>query len=209
MLKHLIATALLAAAAILPAAAQFRYGPEAGMNFSTLNFRQPNLISVDQSVNPAAALKCEFMFTSFGLGLDFGLGYSMTGGFVDLSRPVWQLNGFGREHVMIHNLNIPVHLRFKWTKMQGLEEIIAPIVYGGPEFNIQLGHSRAQMNGQKAFKYSGGDVALACGLGVELFKQYQITAGYCWGVTYALKTRQLDDFSARCQGWTLRLAYFF
>lgn len=209
MIKKLIATALLAAAAIIPAAAQFRYGPEAGINFSTLKFRQPDLVGVDQSVNPAAAIKCEFMFTTFGLGIDFGAGYAMTGGFVDLHQPVWQLNGFGREHVMIHNLNIPVHLRFKWTKMQGLEEIIAPIVYGGPEFNIQLGHSSADKNGQKAFRYSGGDVALACGLGVELFKNYQITAGYTWGVTYSLKTRQLDDFSARCQGWTLRLAYYF
>ncbi|MDE6512806.1 MAG: PorT family protein [Muribaculaceae bacterium] len=209
MLKNLIATALLAAAAIMPAAAQFRYGPEAGLNFSTLNFRQPDIVGVDQSVNPAAALKCEFMFTSFGLGLDFGIGYAMTGGFADLNRPVWQLNGFGREHVMIHNLNIPVHLRFKWSKLQGLEDFIAPIVYGGPEFNIQLAHSNAEKNGQKAFKYSGGDVALACGLGLELFKKYQITAGYSWGLTYSLKTRQLDDFSARCQGWTLRLACYF
>ncbi|MDE7336445.1 MAG: PorT family protein [Muribaculaceae bacterium] len=209
MLKNLIATALLAAAAIMPAAAQFRYGPAAGLNFSTLNFRQPDIVGVDQSVNPAAALKCEFMFTSFGLGLDFGIGYAMTGGFADLNRPVWQLNGFGREHVMIHNLNIPVHLRFKWSKLQGLEDFIAPIVYGGPEFNIQLAHSSAEKNGQKAFKYSGGDVALACGLGLERFKKYQITAGYSWGLTYSLKTRQLDDFSARCQGWTLRLACYF
>lgn len=209
MLKHFIASVLLAAAAVIPAAAQFRYGPEAGLNFSKLNFRQPDIVTVDQSVNPAAALKCEFMFTSFGLGIDFGLGYSMMGGFANMNQPVWELNGFGREHVMIHNLTIPVHLRFKWAKMQGLEDIIAPFVYGGPEFNIQLGHSRSEVNGFKAFKFSGGDVALACGLGVELFKKFQITAGYNWGVTYALKTSQLDDFSARTYGWNLRLAYFF
>lgn len=209
MLKKLLLSALVAIAATVPAAAQFRYGPQVGANFSTLKFRQPGLVEPSQSVNPQAALNCEFIFTQFGLGIDFGLGYSMTGGFVNLNRPIWTLNGFGREHVMIHNLTIPLHLRFKWTKMQGLEEIIAPIVYGGPEFDIQLGHSRLQRNGQKAFQYSGGDVALACGLGVELFKRYQITAGYTWGVTYALKTAQLDDFSARTQGWTLRLSYLF
>lgn len=209
MFKKLFISALLTFAVAMTASAQFRYGPQVGANFSSLNFRQSGLVGVEQSVNPTAALNCEFMFTSFGLGIDFGLGYAMTGGFVNLDKPIWQLNGFGREHVMIHNLQIPVHLRFKWTKMQGLENIIAPIVYGGPEFDIQLGHSRQEKNGQKAFKYSGGDVALACGLGVELFRNYQITAGYTWGVTYSLKTAQLDDFSARWQGWTLRLSYLF
>ena len=162
MFKKLFISALLTFAVAMTASAQFRYGPQVGANFSSLNFRQSGLVGVEQSVNPTAALNCEFMFTSFGLGIDFGLGYAMTGGFVNLDKPIWQLNGFGREHVMIHNLQIPVHLRFKWTKMQGLENIIAPIVYGGPEFDIQLGHSRQEKNGQKAFKYSGGDVALAC-----------------------------------------------
>lgn len=208
-----IFTVILAAA--IPAAAQFRYGPQVGANFSTLKFKQ-DLVTVDQAVGPSADLLCEFMFTSFGIGIDFGIGYSMTGAFVNLGeKPIWSgseithYGGFGREHVMLHNLHIPLHIRFKWTKMQGLEDYIAPIVYGGPEFDIQLGHSRIASNGQKAFKYSGGDFALGCGLGVELLKRWQITAGYTWGMTFALKTRQLDDFSARWQGWNVRLAYMF
>ncbi len=209
MLKKLLLSTLVAIAATVPAAAQFRYGPQIGANFSTLNFRQPGIVEVSQSVNPQAALNCEFIFTHFGLGIDFGLGYSMTGGFATLNRPIWTVNGFGREHVMIHNLTIPLHIRYKCTQLQGVEEIIAPIVYFGPEFNIQVGHSRHFRNDQHAFKFSGGDVALACGLGVELVKRFQLTAGYSWGVTYALKTAQLDDFTARTRGWTLRLSYLF
>ena len=208
-----IFTVILAAA--IPAAAQFRYGPQVGANLSTLKSKQ-DLVTVDRSVGPSADLLCEFMFTSFGIGIDFGLGYSMTGAFVNLGeKSVWSgseithYGGFGREHVMLHNLRIPLHIRFKWTKMQGLEDYIAPIVYGGPEFDIQLGHSRIASNGQKAFKYSGGDFALACGIGVELLRHWQITAGYTWGMTFALKTRQLDDFSARWQGWNVRVAYLF
>lgn len=193
----------------LPAAAQFRYGPQAGINVSTLNFRQKEILTVDQAVNPAANLNCEFIFTHFGLGIDFGLGYQMTGAFTNLQQPVWTLNGFSRERVMIHNLTIPLHLRFKYTKLLGVEDYIAPIVYGGPEFNIQVGHSANESNGQRAFKYSGGDVALSCGLGVELFKSWQLTAGYFWGVTYSLKATQLDDFSAKGQGWQIRLSYLF
>lgn len=208
-MKKTLISLIALIAAVIPASAQFRYGPQAGVNISTLNFKQ-NLITVDQMAAPSAGLLCEFIFTSFGVGIDFGIGYSMTGAFVNLGeKPIWSLNGFGREHVMLHNLHIPLHLRFKWTKMQGLEDYIAPIVYGGPEFDIQLGHSRMVSNGQKAFKYAGGDFALGCGLGVELFKRWQLTAGYTWGMTYALKTRQLDDFSARWQGWNVRVAYMF
>lgn len=209
MLKKLLLSALVALAAAMPAAAQFRFGPQIGANFSTLNFRQPGIVEASQSVNHHAALNCEFIFTHFGLGIDFGLGYSMTGGYVNLNRPIWSSNGFGREHVMIHNITIPLHLRYKCTQLQGVEEFIAPIVYFGPEFNIQVGHSGHERNGQKAFKFSGGDVALSCGLGIEIIRRIQLTAGYNWGVTYALKTAQLDEFTARTKGWTLRLSYLF
>lgn len=189
--------------------AQFRYGPELGANFYSLSFKQP-LVATSQAIGPSAMLRCEFIFTSFGVGIDFGLGYSMTGGKADLGqRPIWGLDGFGNVRSSIHNLHIPVHIRFKWTKMHGVEEIVAPIVYGGPEFNIQLGHSPNRSNDVDAYKYSGGDFALGCGAGVELFRHWQITAGYSWGMTYALKTRLLDDFSARSSGWNLRVAYMF
>lgn len=207
MKKFLLLLAVTFAA--LPAAAQFRYGPQLGANFSTLRFKQ-DLVSVSQGTAPSADLLCEFMFTSYGIGIDFGIGYTMVAPYANLGdKPIWSLNGFGREHVMIHNLHIPLHIRFKWTKLQGLEDYIAPIVYGGPEFDIQLGHSNHERNGQKAFKFSGGDFALGCGLGVELFKKWQLTAGYTWDMTYAFKTRQLDDFSARWQGWNVRVAYMF
>lgn len=191
------------------AASDFLYGPQIGANFSDLHFKQ-KIAPTSMQVGPAAGVQCEFIFTSFGVGIDFGLGYSMTGAKVDLgSRPIWALDGFGRETTVAHNLSIPLHVRFKWTKMQGLEEIFAPIVYGGPEFNIQLANSRNRSNGVKAYQFSGGDVALACGIGVELFRHWQVTAGYSWGVTYMVKTRLLDDYSAQTRGWQLRAAYLF
>lgn len=206
-------TLLLAASAIaLGAHAQFRYGPQIGANFTDLKFKQ-TLVGTSMQVGPAAGVQCEFIFTNIGIGIDFGIGYSMTGAKVNLGeKPIWSLpqqGAFGKETTLAHNLNIPVHIRWKWTKMQGVEEIVAPIVYGGPEFNIQLANSRNRNDGIYAYKFSGGDVRLACGAGVELFRHWQITAGYSWGMTYMVKTRLLDDYSARCNGWNLRLAYIF
>ncbi|MBD5240341.1 MAG: PorT family protein [Bacteroidales bacterium] len=196
----------------LAAAAQFSYGPQLGVNFSDLTFKQ-KIVDTSMQVGPSAALQCEFIFTDFGLGIDFGIGYSMTGAKVNLGqKTIWSLpaqGGFGNETTLAHNLWIPVHIRWKWTKMQGVEEYVAPIVYGGPEFNIQVANSNNSHNGIDAYRFSGGDVQLACGAGVELFRHWQITAGYSWGMTYMVKTRLLDDYSARSHGWTLRLAYMF
>lgn len=190
--------------------AQFRYGPQLGANFTELNFKQHDIISVTSSTGPAAALTCEYILTSFGLGIDFGIGYSMAAANVNLGeRPIWSLDGYGNEHVMIHNLQIPVHLRFKWTKLMGFEDYLAPYVYGGPDFNFQVGHSNHSRNGENAFRFSGGDVALTCGFGLEIFKNWQASFGYSWGVTYSLKTRLLDDFSARTRGWNVKVAWLF
>lgn len=206
-------TLLVAAAAIcFGAHAQFRYGPQVGANFTDLNFKQ-EIVGTSMHIGPSANMQCEFIFSSFGLGIDFGIGYSMTGAKVNLGqKPIWSLpqqGGFGNETTLAHNIQIPVHVRWKWTKMMGVEDIVAPIIYGGPEFNIQVANSNNHTGDIKAYKFSGGDVQLACGAGVELFRHYQITAGYSWGMTYMVKTRLLDNYSARCSGWTLRLAYLF
>lgn len=200
---------LLAAATVTAHASDFKWGPQVGANFSNVKFSQ-DLVTSTMQAGACADVACEFIFTRFGLGIDFGLGYSMTGAKVNLGqRPIWGLDGFGNERTLIHNLRIPVHLRWKWTKMQGFEEILAPIVYGGPEFNIQVGHSRNRSNGVEAYRFSGGDFCLSCGGGVELMKHWQITAGYTWGMTYALRTRLLEDFTARCSGWNVSVAYMF
>ncbi len=207
-LRH-IAIVLLAAAGALGASAQFRYGPQLGVNLTDMKFKQ-TIVGVDRNVNPAAALACEFIFTNVGIGIDFGLGYSATGATVDLGeKPIWALQGYGNERVMIHNLQIPLHLRFKWTRLQGFEDYLAPYVYGGPDFNFQVGHSSHRRNGESAFKFSGGDVALTCGFGLEIFRHWQASFGYSWGVTYTLRTKLLENYSSRTRGWNVKVAYMF
>lgn len=207
LLSFLLAVAVLAGVA----RAEFRYGPIAGVNISSLTFKQ-DLVSVDQAVAYQAGLQGELIFPGIGFGIDLGLLYNQMGAYVNLGeRRIWSSQGFGREHVMLHAIQIPVHLRFKWTRMNGLEDKIAPFVYGGPDFTIICGHNK--IHGTEGvpnpFKYAGGELGLTAGLGLELWKNWQVSASYTWGMTYALKTVLLDDFSARSNQWSIRLAYLF
>lgn len=206
MKKILVIFAVLAAAIMGPVAAnaQFRYGAVAGVTINNLVFKQ-DLVPVSQTVGYTAGVLGELMFPGIGFGMELGLLYNQQGASVDLgSRKVWASQGWGREHVMIHAVQIPIHLRFKYTRLGGLEETIAPLVFGGPDFTIQAAHSNAG-----AFKCSGGDLGLTAGVGAELWRHWQITGSYTWGMTYVAKTKLLDDFSARSRQWTVRVTYFF
>lgn len=204
-----IALALAAIASAMTASAQLRYGPQVGATLTDMKFKQ-TLVDTRAEIAPAAGVACELMFTRFGLGLDFGFGYSATSTSINLGqKPIWSLQGYGDERTMIHNLHIPAHLRFKWTKMQGLENYFAPFIYGGPDFNIQLAHSRHRRDGSDAFKFSGGDVALTCGFGLEIMRHWQASFGYTWGLTYALRTSLLENYSSRTRGWDFKVTYLF
>ncbi len=190
----------IAIAGSLSAAAQFRYAATVAPEFTNLKFKQ-DLVDVSQTFGYQLGVQGEMMFP----GLDLGLMYNQLGAKVNLGqRKVWASQGFGDEHVRLHYLQIPLHLRFKWTRLNGLEDVIAPFVYGGPDFNILVGHGKCD-----AFEYAGGDLSVSVGGGVELFKRWQVSFNYSWGMTYALKTKLLDNYSARNRSMAVRLAYFF
>jgi len=213
MKRILAILTIVAAIAAVPhsARAEFRYAPVVGLNITNLTFKQ-DLIGVDQRVGFQAGIQGELMFPGIGFGIDFGLLYNQAGAKVDLGeREIWKSQGFSRSDVLLHQLTIPVHVRFKWTRMNGLEDYIAPFVYGGPDFNINIAHSRVRGNEgvPNPFSYTGGDLGLSVGGGFELWRRWQVSVQYTWGMTYLLKTRLLDDFSARGRQWSVRVAYFF
>lgn len=200
----LLATLVIMAASGLAANAQFRYAAIVGGEHTNLKFKQ-NLVTISPTLGYQAGVQGEMMFPGLGFGMDLGLLYNQLGAKVNLGeRKIWASQGYGDERMMLHYLQIPLHLRFKWTRMNGIEDIIAPFVYGGPDFDILLGHNKCD-----AFEYAGGDLSLSVGGGVELYKRWQLSFTYCWGMTYALKTVLLDNYSARNRYWNIRLAYFF
>lgn len=206
MKRKLVSTIILMAALLLPLSsnAQFRRSVVAGVNINDLVFKQ-DLASVSTLIGAQAGVEGELMFPGIGFGLSFGLMYNQLGGQVNLGeKKIWASEGYGNEKLYLHNITIPLHLRFKWTRLNGFEDTLAPLIFGGPEFSILAGHSKCD-----AIKWAGGDLGLTAGVGAEIFKKWQVTASYTWGMTYLLKTKLLDDYSARQRHWAVRVAYFF
>lgn len=203
-MKKRVLLLLIAATVCLAAPAQFRWGARAGVNFTNFHFKQ-DLVKVDQSAGYDVGVLGELMFPGIGFGMDFGLTYQMRGSKIYLGqREIWASEGYGKEQCNLHTLMLPVNLRFKYTNLNGVERTVAPFVYGGPMFSLTVGHSRL-----KAMEYPEGSILLQCGLGAELYERFQVSAGYYWGMTYELRTRKLDNFSARPQGWLVGVAYMF
>ena len=145
------------------------------------------------------------MIPGIGFGVDFGLRYNLHGSKVNFgAHKIWASSGLGNDNVYLHTVQIPVNLRFKYTRLNGLEDTIAPFAYAGPVFSFTVGS-----NNCPAIEKPTGSVALQCGIGAELWRQFQISAGYYWGVTYEVRTIKLDNFSARPQGWNVNFTFLF
>ncbi|MCH5347353.1 MAG: PorT family protein [Muribaculaceae bacterium] len=199
-----IIVALIAMAVALPAFSQFRYGPTASVDISTLRFKQ-DLIQVDQAVGYSGGIAAEMMFPGIGIGLDLGLRYQQRGAILHLGdRLIWSSQGYGTERSYLHFIDIPIHLKFKYTRLNGVENVIAPFVFAGPTFSILAAHNRVD-----ALQYAGGEVGIQFGLGAELCTKWQISASYDLGMTYTLKTKMLSNFSARSGMWDVRVTYLF
>lgn len=209
-----LSTALLFAVLLIctsfSAAAQFRYAPVLGVTMNSLKFKQ-DLFPVGHQVGAQAGVMSELMFPGIGFGMDFGLIYNMMGAKTDIgTREIWASDGFSDTQLRIHTFDIPFHLRFKWTRMNGLEDYIAPFVYGGPDFSISFAHSKVKGNKgvKNPFTFPGGDLGLTAGGGFEIMHRWQISLQYTWGMTYIVKTRKLENQSARNRQWAVRVAYF-
>lgn len=185
---------------VATASAQFRWGPTAGININDYQFKQ-HLLNIQHGVGASAGVMGELMFPGIGLGVDIGLNYNMHQSKMDFGAwPVWA--GQGDRSVVMHTVQVPINLKFKYTRLNGIERTVAPFVYGGPLFSINLGH-----NNVPAMEYSGGSFMLQCGLGAELFRRFQLSGGYYWGMTYEIRTLKLDNYSARPKGWMVKLTY--
>lgn len=202
-LKIILAGLLLCVGAV-SADARFRWGPELGVNISNLYWKQ-NLVSSTQLCGPTAGIKGELMIPGIGFGIDIGLRYQMNGAHVGFgSKKIWSSSGYEDQNVWIHTLQIPLDLRFKWTRMDGFEDYLAPFVFVGPVFSFNCGTNKAPM-----VEVPAGTIDLQFGLGAEIFQHFQVSADYYIGLSYQTRTIKLDNFSARQRGWNVNLTYLF
>lgn len=197
---------LLLSLVTLPAFSAFRYGPMVGINGSTLTWRQ-DLVTTKSMVGGSVGVLGELMIPGIGFGIDMGLRYQLNGAKVNFGeRYVWggPPHYMGNESVLFHTLQIPIDLRFKYTRLNGVERIVAPFVFAGPVFTFNLATNKVPV-----IEHPAGTVDIQFGLGAELIERLQIFGGYYFGVSYQVQTIKLDNFSARPQGWFINAAWLF
>lgn len=185
------------------AGAELRWGPTASVDFNTFHWKEP-ILDTHLRTGFDAGIMAEIMIPGIGFGVDAGLRYARQSAKVDFSPwPVWSTDGFRDQTVTVQSIQIPLHLRFKYTRLEGVEEVIAPLAYVGPAFGFNMGTNC------KAVESPAGTVSLDFGLGAELLQKIQVSVGYQWGVSYALRTKKLENLSARADGFRLNVAYLF
>ena len=195
---------IIATSASMVKAQNSRWGVVAGATITNLHFKQ-DLFGTDQSLGYSAGVKGDLALGSIGFGVDAALLYTQRGATLHLGdRKIWASEGYGVERSYLHYMELPIHLRYKYQSLNGIENIIAPFVYLGPSFSFLLGHSDIP-----ALEYAKMAVSLQFGLGAEIKKKIHVYACYDMGVTYALKTKLLDNMSARNRGWKISVAYYF
>lgn len=194
----------MAALVSIDVAAQARWGVVAGIDVTNLKFNQP-LIDVDRSVGYSAGLIGELMFPGIGFGVDASLLYTQQGATLHLGQQkIWSVQGYGNERSYLHYLEVPINLKFKYSNLNGIENTIAPYVYGGPCFSFLVGHSKVD-----ALEYPGMTFGLQAGIGAEIVRKFQVSVSYCWGMSYSVRTKQLDGFSAHNRNLKVSCAWMF
>lgn len=197
---------LLISLTSITAFAEFRCGPMVGVNGSSLFWKQ-DLATTHYKIGGSAGFFGELMIPGIGFGVDMGLRYQLNGAKVNFGEyPIWSgaPDYMGDENVWIHTIQIPIDLRFKWTRMEGLERIIAPFAFAGPVFTFNVATSKVPV-----IEHPGGSVSVQVGAGAELWEHLQISGGYYFGVSYQVRTIKLDNYSARPQGWFINAAWLF
>ncbi|MBD5370087.1 MAG: porin family protein [Bacteroides sp.] len=193
---------LLLACTAASASAAFRWGLTAGANFSNYHWRQ-KLVDTRMQTGFQGGVIGELMIPGIGFGIDLGLNYTMHASKMDLgAHQVW--SGMGDVDFKMHNIDLPVHLRFKWTRMNGVENYIAPFAYAGPVFQFHVAQSKCD-----AIEHPAASVGINFGIGAEIIRRIQISGCYTLGASYAINTVKLDNFSARNSGWSVNVAYLF
>ena len=200
---------LLIAAMVIAAATAFgqtesRWGVTAGLNFNNIHFKQHDIMPVDRMVGPQAGVTGEMNFAGIGFGVDGSALYSLRGGKCHYGdRTVWSSVGAGDETINMHYLDVPLHLKFKYHRLGGMETTLMPLAYVGPEFSFLMGGNHRELN-----VYPRVNVYLDMGVGCELREKVQLRAGYNFSIGQSFHTKLLDENVAKNRTWYFNVTYF-
>lgn len=187
---------LLAIAAMLilsmPAAAQVKWGLQAGIVATELKFDK-SVFDASNRVGFTGGLTLQV-----DLPLSFGIQGSLM--YVHRTSSYDDTNSNSSNTFKADYLTLPIHL--KWNVgITGLSQFFRPFIYTGPSFSYLL--SKGDILGENIKK---GDVEWDFGFGAEIVRHLQLSIGYGVGCNKIFKT---DETGIRTNSWTITLGYLF
>lgn len=196
-----IAVVIIMLAAVLPASAQFSFGPRVGINVNKLHLDETTF-STDNRAGFTAGLQMEFMIPMLNLGLDLSAMY------VRRSAQFEEKMADTDKNYNSDYIEIPLNLKYKFG-LPVVGKIITPYIFTGPSF--------AFLTSKKAisefFNKKKCDIAWNFGLGVQLIKHLQVSASYGLGlskvVEYTDKNFEKADINGKNRYWTITAAWLF
>ena len=201
----IIAVALLSAVSAV-AQPERRWGVTVGGNYNEIHFKQSDIFDSDPMFGGSIGITGDLMIPGVGFGVDGSILYTLRQGKVHFGdKKAWASQGIETQSVQTHYIDIPLNLKFRYSRLGGLESTIMPLIYAGPTFSFHVGHNDVN----DALKYTTLSVILRAGIGVELFNKVQISGGYSFSVGQNLKTKILDEHSAKHRTWFIQATYFF
>ncbi|MBR1883026.1 MAG: PorT family protein [Muribaculaceae bacterium] len=182
-----------------------RWGVTAGATYNQIHFKQSDILDVDRGFGPSVGVTGEMNIPGLGFSVDGSLLYTMRSSKIHYGdKLAWSSRGLGSEICRLHYLDVPLHLKLKWHKMNGFEDTLMPMVFVGPSFSFLVGKNLTEVN-----SYRPVSVMLHFGLGVELYRRVQVSAGYAFNIGETLRTRVLDENIAKNRCWNVSATYFF
>lgn len=202
---------LVLAVALLCAVSSFaqperRWGVTVGGNYNEIHFKQSDIFDSDPMFGGSIGVTGDLMIPGVGFGIDGSVLYTFRQGRVHFGdKRAWESQGIETQAVQLHYIDVPLNLKFRYSRLGGLESTIMPFVYAGPTFSFLAGHNKVG----NALKYTTVNVLLHAGIGVELFNKVQISGGYSFSVGQNLGTKILDEHVAKHRTWFVQATYFF
>ncbi|MBQ7822709.1 MAG: PorT family protein [Bacteroidaceae bacterium] len=178
--------------------AQLKIGPKVGISMSSFDYSRSGG-DISSKTGITAGILCEYISPWHGLGFDVALMY-------ESRRANWEKDidiSYDNDKINVKNMeyiNIPVNLKWKYSL-----PIIAVFATAGPQFSFLA--DKSIVSGRTTeIKRNSVEVGFNLGLGIELFKALQISAGHYWATNPILET-SIGEWKART--WTVGAAYLF
>ena len=182
-----------------------RWGVTLGANYNNIHFKQTDIIGVNGGWGPVAGVTGEVNISGIGFSIDGSLLYSMRSGRIHYGdRKVWSSQGLGNEMCMMHNIDVPLNVKFKFQRLGGFENTLMPMLYAGPTFSFLAGKNLGDTN-----DYNPVSVLIHFGAGVEISRRVQVGVSYSFSVGETFRTRLLDEMIAKNRCWNASVTYYF